>query len=361
MRKIWISLAIVAGLSGALMVWLLQPAEPDRPAVAEAAPAQTEDEEAKAPSNKVALAPVPMPVAVTAAVAAVLPPLNCLKPSGDVLVVGEEPVTAAAFCAELAKVAGAQPEPMTPSWRDQAKLLRQQWADAMLVRKALTAEGGAITDEQVDAALGERLAALPKGTSAQLDAAATALVRQQLRARLELSKLLQLRGQGLVSDAELLAAYQADPARFGQPAVAVVVPYLLRLPKTMGKEEFAEARAKAEQFVAAVSKGEAPDAAAKTAGMNAMPKAEMSQGSGEDELVAAALKLSAGQWSAPMRTSVGWAVAQVLEVRPGVVLPFDQVREQVKAFVQGKQGLADRERALADLRAATRVTDRVSF
>ncbi len=360
MRKTWIALGIVAVISGSAMLWLLQPSDGVAPVAGEAPAVQEDAEVVKTVADKVA--PVRLPVAVTAAVAPpALPPLNCRVAAGTVFLVGGEAVTAEFFCAELAKVAGVQPEPMTPAWRAQAVALRQQVVDAMLVRKALDAEGGAVSVEQVDTALGERLGALPQGTATQLDAASTALVRRQLRARLELAKLLQLRGQSLVSDAELLAAYQADPARFGQPGVAVVVPYLLRLPPTVAAPELAAARAKAEQFVAAVSKGEGADTAAKSAGLAALPKTEMAQGGAEAELVAAAMQLSAGQWTAPVRTNVGWAVVQVLEVRQGKELPIDQVRDQVKAFVQGKQGLADRERALAELRAAAQVVDKVSL
>ena len=361
MRKMWTGIAVFAVLCGAAVLWLVQPTDPAPPAEAEepSAPAET----AAVKEYKDFGLPPPMAAPATNAEAEVEPlaPLNCRSPAGAVFLIGKEAVEAAAFCAQLLAVAGAQPEPMTAKWREQAQLLRQQVIDTVLVRKALAEEGGAITDEQVDAALGERLAGLPKGSANQLDAPTTALVHQQLRARLELSKLLQLRGQGLVTDADLAAAYQADPGRFGKPGVASVLPYLLRVAKGAPEPEGAAARAKAEQFVAAVSKGEPAGTAAKAAGMHAMPKVEMSQGSGEEELVAAAMALSAGQWSAPVKTQVGWAVVQVLEKRPGVALPLEQVREQVQAFVEGKQRLLDRERALTDLRRATPVIDKVGF
>lgn len=360
---LWLGGFAVASLAAMAWLFLAPDSEPDGKAESAARPSAEPAEKTQAGTAETA--PPPAQALAAAASSAVAPagppPLNCREPAGNVLVIGAEAVSAEEFCRDLGQLAGAQPDPVSDGWRKQARQLRQQTIDARLVRQALAAEGAAVGEAEIDAAVAERLAAPSGAAVAKLEASSTQLVRAQLRQRLEVNKLLQLRGQAKVQDADLLAAYQADPGRFGEPAAAVALPFLWRLSRSAGEADVKQAQTKAGQFLAAVQKGTPAELAIKDAGGQALAKAELVQGAGEAELVAAALQLSPQQWSAPVRTQVGWAVVQLLEAKAGKVLPFDQVRDQVRAFVLGRQGLTDRENLLTGLRAAAKVADQVAF
>jgi parvulin-like peptidyl-prolyl isomerase len=362
-RSILIGGFAVASL--AAMAWLFLAPDSEPAAKADSADSPSAEPAEKTQAGTAETAPPPAQALAAAASSAVAPagppPLNCRQPAGTVLVIGAEAVSAEEFCRDLGQLAGPQPDPVSDGWRQQARQLRQQTIDARLVRLALAAEGAAVDDAAIDAALAERLSGPSGAAVAKLEASSTQLVRAQLRQRLEMNKLLQLRGQAKVQDADLLAAYQADPGRFGEPAAAVALPFLWRLSRSAAEADVKQARSKAGQFLAAVQKGTPAELAIKDTAGQALAKAELVQGAGEAELVAAALQLSPQQWSAPVRTQVGWAVVQVLEVKAGKVLPFDQVRERVRAFVLGRQGLTDRENLLTGLRAAAKVADQVTF
>ena len=73
-------------------------------------------------------------------------------------------------------------------------------------------------------------------------------------------------------------------------------------------------------------------------------------------LTAAALALTPGQISAPQPGAAGPVVLQLLEAQRGAALPFEQVREQVRAEARRRADEAAVRALLAELRTRTRVT-----
>ncbi len=353
---------VVASLVGVLVVggsvwWLTRdtPDEAPKPAV----PSNTADE-AGAPvaahraATAVAVAPAPP-------AAAGMPLLDCAVPETGVLRIGGVIVKAGELCQQILAIAGPQPSPMSDGWRRQARQMRDQWVQAELVRQALHAAGGDVTEAEVDAQIAVVVARAAARPGAAPVATTDPVLRAQIRARLELVKWLAVGGIAEPTESDLRNAYALDPDRYGQLAKATLLPFVLRVAAGADATKVEEAKARSEQFYGLVAAGTDPAEAATTAGIAPLPAFDVEQGGVEPQLVEAALVQGAGKWLAPMRTKVGWVVARVQAVQPGAVLPFDQVRDRVKAMLAAGQGQQEKTKRLAELLAGTQVVDLVGW
>lgn len=303
----------------------------------------------------------PPAIAAAAAPQADLPMLDCAKPVGEVLHIGEKAVKAVDFCAELAALAGPPPPPLTPAWHEQARLLRKRLVDTELVRQALTKENQAVTDVEIDADL---LPRLQKPGAVKLTEVDLQLVRAQLRARLELAKLVAMRGHADITEAELQAAYTKEPNRFGEAAVVRIATFSRPAPEganPVDAARYAEAKEHSQAFYNEVSSGKNVDEAARAHGLTAKLAFELREGTGEPELFAAAVQATPEQWLPPVRSMVGWLVARVDAITPGKAAPLEQVRDKVRAFVTAQRGQQDEGALLAELEAAGQVVDLVRW
>lgn len=304
------------------------------------------------------LADEPVTVAPVADGGLALPLLDCDAPAAVVVRVGAAAIVGDAICRELAVVAGPPTRPPSAAWRIQARQLRGQLVDELLVHQALASAGVVVDDAEVDAAV----AALPHGRAAgAAPVGECAVLRRQLRARLELARLLAIDGEAEPTDAELRAAYDDDPARYGEPGEARVTPFARRLPPSPTGDEVAVAAELVDGFLAAVAAGTAPAKAAAAAGLTALPPFVLEDRGIEPELRAAAFGLAPGRWTEPVETRIGWVVLRVDAVHPGKVRPFEQVREQVRASVVAASRHDRQDRRLGDLRAATTIVDLVGW
>lgn len=345
LKRIFIvlSASVVAVL--ALAAWLQR--EPAVPA-AEAQARAPALPDAGAPAVAVALAPS----------AVVLPPLDCASSAGgpvEVLKVGETSFSRQTICGELQALAGPQPPPPAPGWHAQARLLRERRIDGELVHQALARAGTPVTEAELDGAAAQAL------RGKVLPASDGALLREQLRGRLELARLLAGRKGPPLSEADLRAAYELDPQRHGEPAMVLAEPFVARRGGTADEAQTDAAREKAEDFFGEVSTGAAPAEAARRWGLVSLAPFELRAGGGEPELETEVLGTSSGQWARPVRTRVGWVVLRVIERRPARVLPFEQARERMRATALGAWELEEKRRLLQELRAASRVEDFVSW
>lgn len=188
-----------------------------------------------------------------------------------------------------------------------------------------------------------------------------ALLRSQIQTQLELAKLAHAHRLGAVTNTELRAAYAQDPARFSEPASATLAPYLQLVWPGATAHYAAAALEQAEQFYGDIAKGRNPDEAATVHAMAAIAALTLRTDDVEPELAQTAIQLSRGQWTPPLRTSVGWAVARVESVQPAVILPLDRVRDRVKLLLQSQRGEAVLAQRLAQLRANGEVVDLVAW
>lgn len=66
-------------------------------------------------------------------------------------------------------------------------------------------------------------------------------------------------------------------------------------------------------------------------------------------------------WLKPVRTCVGWLVARVGKLTPSEVLPFEEVRERVKAMLLGQRRHEEEIRLREALWEDARIEDLVVF
>lgn len=282
-----------------------------------------------------------------------LPEIDCQTPQGDVMRVNDTSISAEAFCAQMELLTGPTPDAPTEAWHQQARQLRDKLIDVELVRAALAEEGVSIDENAVDDAM-------TLGRPSKTQAAASSFLRGQIRAKLEWNRLLDLRATTKISDESLRAAYARDPERYGEPARATILPYVIRLSPTTSTDDAEAARKQALLFKTDVERGDAT-ALAKKMGLASLPVADVEEGGLEKGLAEAALELAPGQWSAPVRTKIGWVVVRVEKVRPASTLPFEEVKEKVRAMVAGELRHEAEVSLRKELREGARVEELVRF
>lgn len=361
-RTMMLAAAAVLLTTGGLMLWIVQPdqqnPQPVAANTADSADPATADHQ---PAQQKAATPVQTAPAPTAAPAPAKPYVDCTHPQGGVVRVGRSTISAEAFCRIAVGLAGSPAGQDPAAWRARAKAIRDRLVDAELVRQALVADNAAVQEAEVDAEVKKILENPSVTRPGAPPVGDAALLKDQVRARLELKKLVAFRGAAGVTESELRTAYAAAPAQFGEPAVAKIEPYLIRFAATAPPEAVSAAEQKAKAFYSSVMAGTPADAAAKASGLAAMPAFDLAEGGGEPQLVATVLRLLPGQWTEPVKTAVGLTVAKVIAVTPGKVLPFEEVRDRVRMKVMAGKGKDEVGQAMADLKSAADVEDLVAW
>lgn len=256
--------------------------------------------------------------------------LDCAHPTGDVARVGDSTISAVRLCDWLGKTGGANPA-----------VALERMIDGVLVSRALAAANAQVIEPEVDAGL--------KALAVDGDAA---LVREQLRERLELTKLAALRAPVAVTEAEVDAELAAGAPGIDRGQGVRVEGWVARV--APGADDAANAKAEqaANDFVAALGK-ENPADAAKRLGLAPLPRFVLGQTGLEPELEAAGLALAIGQTSGAIQTRVGWTVIRALEQVEGTKLDDKGLRARVRRALETRKGAAAGKQALAELRATT--------
>lgn len=154
------------------------------------------------------------------------------------------------------------------------------------------------------------------------------------------------------SAAEVEAAYEEDPTRFGTPRSAIVDGFIARAAPSAPAHERARAKTNAEAFFAALQGGENDLAALATQhGLTAVAELEIDANGPEPELAAAVLSRPIGHWTAVVPSNAGFTVLKVVKIREGQARPLSEVRDQVIAMLEGKRQLSEQRRILGELRA----------
>ena len=299
--------------------------------------------------------------------------LDCDAPEGDVARVDGQPITAAELCAAWRMLSGSVQRGDPVAMDRQAKQWLERKIDALLVARALAADGRTVSEATVDAALDavverhdRRTASKPTSGAAKVDArkaleaelkstgSTLDQVREDLREQLALKALVEHRERFEATDAIVERAYAADPARFGTPRTAAVEGFLARAPEGAAANERKKALDLATAFATRVANGESVEAAV-VPELQHIPRFEVSTAGPEPQLAAAAFRLAPDGWSLPVQTRAGYVVMRLIEIREGQARPLSEVRELVKQHVQGEHTVAARERILAALRKAAKI------
>lgn len=165
---------------------------------------------------------------------------------------------------------------------------------------------------------------------------------RELEERLMVQALLSAeeRAASRPSEEQLQEYYQAHTQEFSQPERIRVVRVLAALPPGASGAERAKAKARAEQFLARLRKGEAPEKVARDGdGPERTRGGELGWFARGDRhnpgLDTAAFALEkAGALSAVFEESEGYAVVRLLERQAARVPPFAEVRSAVEGRLQ---------------------------
>jgi hypothetical protein len=286
--------------------------------------------------------------------------MDCDAPQGNVVTVDGEGITALEFCAAWRRMSGPSTGGDSAVMDKQGKALLQQMIDARLVARALAAAGHPVQGADVDTSLTEMWTKRGASRASVEESLRTqgidlSVVRADLRQRLELAKLVELRADVEPSEQAIAALYAADPTRWGTPRSATVEVFLARAAPTAPAAERAKAHAVADAFAAGVARGGAPKALAEASGMKITPPFELTADAGEPELAAAAFSLQPQQWSPVVPARVGWAVARLVKITEGKARPLADVRERIRALLLNDHKLSEQQRLLQELRAAAKI------
>lgn len=302
------------------------------------------------------------------------------RPAGIVATINGQEIRAERFNAELARLVGDLDRVPAERVSQQARALLDRMIEAELVRQALAAAGGEVKEGAIDEELGRgaRPAAGKAGAELEKELRRQGLtlsdVREQIRDRLARRRLLELRSQLAISDAEVRSEYEREPARFARPEQARVRVWIAAAPAgaaagtgtgavsataAAGEGPSERARMAASAFATAVLGGADPAAAAAAHGLTGRPAFDLSRDSKEAELVTAVMALTPGGYSAPVRTRAGWAVARLQERRPAEPRSFDEAQADVRKALQGQRRRTEEGRLRAELRQGARIVEHV--
>lgn len=103
------------------------------------------------------------------------------------------------------------------------------------------------------------------------------------------------------------------------------------------------------------AKTSAPEAAAKAHGLTHMKRFVVGSSGLEPELEAAAPVLAKDQFSAPVKTKVGWTVVRALGTAKGTPLDDKALRVRVREALERRKATAAENEKLAQLRAAAKI------
>jgi peptidyl-prolyl cis-trans isomerase D len=176
-------------------------------------------------------------------------------------------------------------------------------------------------------------------------------------AYLDLS-LDNLAKQATVNDEVLHAYYQAHESNYGLPEQRSANHILIAAPKEAGAPEVEKARKKAEEFAKLARQGGSFEEIAKKHSDDSGSKGEGGQtgfftrGVMEKAFEDTAFSMKPGEISDPVRTDFGFHVIRLIEIKPGQIKPFAEVRgevEQAYRLEQAEKKFYDQAEQLSNL------------
>lgn len=129
-------------------------------------------------------------------------------------------------------------------------------------------------------------------------------VRAALRQRMELARLVAVRGSDVLAAGEVETAFQTHPERYQLGGGVQVKPYLARVPLQAAAAVQDKAHAGAVAFAAAVATTD-PESLPLDSRLESLQPFVVQQNELEPALLAALGPLHVGQWTGTVRTKVG--------------------------------------------------------
>ncbi|MGJ7531277.1 SurA N-terminal domain-containing protein [Variovorax sp. GB1P17] len=148
----------------------------------------------------------------------------------------------------------------------------------------------------------------------------------------------------VVSEADLKSYYEQNTSRFGTKEERRASHILITAPTSMSAGDRAKAKAKAEELLAEVKK--APNTFADVARKNSQDPGSAEKGGDLDFVTRGAMvkpfedamfALKKGEISGIVETEFGYHIIHLIDIKPAVVPPFEQVRATIENEVRGQQ------------------------
>ena len=148
----------------------------------------------------------------------------------------------------------------------------------------------------------------------------------------------------VVSEADLKTYYEQNTARFGTKEERRASHILITAPASMSAADREKAKAKAEQLLADVKK--APNTFADVARKNSQDPGSAEKGGDLDFVTRGAMvkpfedamfALKKGEISGVVETEFGYHIIHLVDIKPAVVPPFEQVRATIESEVRAAQ------------------------
>ena len=248
--------------------------------------------------------------------------------------------------------------------------------DDMIIEKLLKAKAADIkvTDADVDAEIAQIKKKFPdeKAFDEQLKAANLdeAKLRAQMKSGLGEKKWIesQIGDKADVSDADAEAFYKQNLKEFEQPEQVKASHILFKVPdgapEKVVKEKEAAAKAAYEKLKKGADFAKLADELSEDPG-NKTPDGK---GSGGDlgffakgqmvpEFDAKAFTLKKGEISEPVKTQFGYHIIKVTDTKAAGTVPFDQVKEQLTAYLKNQKQQTAVHDVIDKLRADAKITN----
>lgn len=228
---------------------------------------------------------------------------------------------------------------------DLGESLLEKMIQEKIVEQAATKAGVIVTEEEIEASVGEARAALPTHQTLESMLAAQGMsmvtFREQVRMRLRLKKLVL--PEIKMSDDALRRYYTANSWMFEKKERVEVYHIfhaikqkleLERMKIAAGQVEFEDvaARLVKEAERLANLKGDFPDRGGGKMGWITRDRADLG-----DEFLDLAFRLKPGAWGGPVKTQLGYHLVKVLAHEEAERPPFDKVKDDVRAVAQAQE------------------------
>ncbi len=182
-------------------------------------------------------------------------------------------------------------------------------------------------------------------------------LRESLKGRVRVDEYLKEQGvlEPEIPESQIREMYDADPNSFSSKETATVSHILIAVDKDAGPEEKDQARQKAEQIRKEILAGK--DFAAMAKEHSACSSApgggnlgRIKKGFMPAEFDAAAFALEQGAVSEVVETKFGFHIIKLVEKNAGGVVPYEQMRDFLKKYLQDEESKKRLESHIAELR-----------
>ncbi len=186
-------------------------------------------------------------------------------------------------------------------------------------------------------------------------------LKAQIREQRLHRKLVERTGNLRISDADLKAFYDKNPAAWGEPESRDVRPIMVRIQGGGDEPSVQAALEKANEAWQALRKGGDFEQISKEYSDMPLSPVHLTRSSPEQEMVKAAFALKVGEVSKPIRTKWGWYVLRLIEKNDQRVRGFDEVRDEIAKTMRARKFYLEDRRIVQLLRKKAAINETLPF